>query len=39
MAEVKIEDSWKSRLETEFNKPYFEFLISFVKEEYKTQTI
>jgi uracil-DNA glycosylase len=37
--EVKIEDSWKSRLEKEFTEPYFQTLVKFVKEEYQTQTI
>ena len=31
---VQIEDSWKRHLETEFDKPYFEALTSFVREEY-----
>ena len=31
---VQIEDSWKQRLQTEFDKPYFEALTSFVREEY-----
>ena len=31
--------SWKARLADEFNKPYFENLITFVKQEYSTQTI
>ncbi len=37
--DVKMVPSWKSRLEEEFNKPYFENLISFVKQEYSSQTI
>ncbi|MDQ1296812.1 MAG: uracil-DNA glycosylase [Bacteroidota bacterium] len=37
--DVKIEKSWKSRLEDEFNKEYFLKLSDFVKEEYKTKTI
>ncbi len=32
--EVQIEDSWKRHLQTEFDKPYFETLTSFVREEY-----
>lgn len=32
--EVKIEDSWKKRLQKEFDKPYFEQLVRFVKSEY-----
>ena len=31
---VQIEESWKKRLQTEFDKPYFEALTSFVREEY-----
>lgn len=31
---LKITDSWKQILQTEFEKPYFEELISYVKEEY-----
>ena len=31
---LKITDSWKQKLQTEFEKPYFEQLIDFVKEEY-----
>ncbi|AFK04875.1 Uracil-DNA glycosylase [Emticicia oligotrophica DSM 17448] len=34
--DVRIEESWKERLKNEFEKPYFETLISFVKEAYKT---
>jgi len=34
MAEVKIEESWKQQLQVEFDKPYFENLIAFVKSEY-----
>jgi uracil-DNA glycosylase len=37
--EVKIEKSWKKRLQTEFDKPYFEKLVAFIKEEYQTKTI
>ena len=32
--EVKINESWKSQLQTEFDKPYFESLTNFVKHEY-----
>lgn len=35
MADVKIAEDWKNYLETEFNKPYFNQLIEFVKEEYR----
>lgn len=31
---LKITDSWRGQLQTEFEKPYFEQLISYVKEEY-----
>ncbi len=31
---VDIHHSWKPYLQEEFNKPYFEFLIQFVKNEY-----
>lgn len=34
--EVKIEQSWKDQLQSEFAKRYFKQLIAFVKEEYKT---
>ena len=37
--DVKIEDSWKSVLSDEFEKPYFEKLTAFVHEEYRTQKI
>ncbi|PKQ69939.1 uracil-DNA glycosylase [Raineya orbicola] len=39
MAEVKIAESWKTHLQEEFNKPYFEDLITFVKHEYKTKKV
>ncbi len=32
--ELNISDSWKHLLQTEFEKPYFEELIKYVKEEY-----
>ncbi len=32
--EVRIEDSWKQKLAPEFDKPYFEELTHFVKNEY-----
>ena len=31
---VKIEPTWKSRLESEFKKEYFKELVEFVKNEY-----
>jgi uracil-DNA glycosylase len=37
--EVKIEDSWKSRLKGEFEKDYFQKLTQFVKDEYKEGTV
>ncbi len=37
--DVKIASSWKSKLESEFQKPYFDKLSQFVKEEYQTQVI
>lgn len=36
--DVKIEESWKNILESEFKKPYFEELIQFVKQEYTSHT-
>lgn len=39
MANVKIEASWKSLLQDEFEKEYFEELIQFVKSEYASKTI
>ncbi len=37
--DIKLEPSWKARLQPEFEKPYFQNLIRFVKEEYTTQTV
>ena len=37
--DVKIEKSWKSRLEDEFNREYFLKLSAYVKDEYRTKTI
>lgn len=37
--DVKIEESWKKRLEGEFAKEYFLKLTLFVKEEYHNQTV
>jgi uracil-DNA glycosylase len=34
MAEVKIATSWREKLENEFDSPYFNTLIDFVKAEY-----
>jgi uracil-DNA glycosylase len=38
-SEVKIEPSWKEKLDGEFERPYFTELIRFVKDEYQTQTV
>lgn len=35
--DVAIHQSWKPLLKSEFEKPYFEQLINFVKADYKTQ--
>ena len=32
---VQIEESWKARLQPEFDKPYFEQLTNFVRSEYQ----
>ncbi|HBK32207.1 uracil-DNA glycosylase [Limibacterium fermenti] len=37
--DVKIEESWKERLQDEFEKPYFKQLTDFVREEYRARTI
>jgi uracil-DNA glycosylase len=37
--DVRIEPSWKKILHDEFEKPYFEQLVQFVKQEYASQTI
>ena len=34
--DVKIEQAWKERLQTEFGKPYFEQLTAAVRREYAT---
>lgn len=39
MSEVHIHPSWKEHLREEFDKPYFKELVTFVKNEYATQTI
>lgn len=36
---VKIEDSWKVRLNTEFEKTYFQELVDFVRNEYENHTV
>ncbi len=37
--EVKIENSWKSALKEEFEKPYFQQLVQFVKNEYRQHQV
>lgn len=37
--DVKMESSWKEVLKDEFEKSYFQNLVEFVQNEYKTQTI
>ena len=37
--DVKIEESWKNKLQDEFEKEYFSRLTEFVKNEYRTHTI
>ena len=37
--DVRIENSWKEKLKGEFDKPYFEALTNFVRDEYETQKI
>lgn len=37
--DVKIEESWKARLQNEFEKPYFMVLTDFVRNEYATKTV
>jgi uracil-DNA glycosylase len=39
VTDIKIASSWKDGLKNEFEKPYFEQLIRFVKDEYKTQMV
>ena len=39
MSDVKIEESWKKRLNKEFSAPYFLKLTEFIKEEKKTHQI
>ncbi len=38
-ADIRLEESWKSRLSAEFSKPYFTELIKFVRTEYATATV
>lgn len=37
--DIKMEPSWKEKLEDEFEKPYFKDLVPFVKEEYQQHTV
>ena len=37
--EVTIEQSWKERLQGEFDKPYFKDLTDFVRNEYRTTVV
>lgn len=37
--DVRIEDSWKARLQDEFDKPYFAALTQFVRNEYAVRTV
>ena len=34
---VRIEDSWRQVLQPEFDKPYFELLTTFVRQQYQTR--
>ena len=36
---VQIEESWKERLQPEFDKPYFQTLTDFVRQEYRQGTV
>jgi uracil-DNA glycosylase len=37
--EIRIEASWKTKLNTEFEKDYFERLTGYVREEYRSVTV
>ncbi len=37
--DIKLEDSWKEKLKSEFEKPYFKELVEFVKNEYQSETV
>lgn len=37
--EVRIDNSWRARLQDEFDKPYFKALTDFVRQEYSQTTI
>ena len=34
---VRIEESWRKVLQAEFDKPYFELLTQYVRQQYKTR--
>ncbi len=36
--QVRIDESWREVLQPEFDKPYFEMLTAFVRQQYKTHT-
>lgn len=36
---VRIEESWRERLQPEFDAPYFEQLTDFVRHEYATTRV
>ena len=36
---VRIDESWKRVLQPEFDKPYFELLTEFVRQEYRTKQV
>ena len=37
--DVKIAPDWKELLQSEFEKPYFADLVSFVRDEYASTTV
>lgn len=37
--DIKLEESWKNVLSEEFDKPYFQSLIQFVKSEYQSRQV
>lgn len=37
--DVRIEASWREKLKEEFEKPYFQELVGFVKSEYRSQKV
>ena len=37
--DVRIESGWKAQLQDQFEQPYFQSLITFVKDEYQSQRI